>query len=192
MQPRHSSGRIALLLHRAVQITMLKTQVNGDRLWQSLMDLARIGATDKGGVRRLALSDLDGEGRALVCRWFRESGLEVTVDRIGNIFARRDGADPSLPPVVSGSHIDTQPSGGKFDGNYGVMAALEVARTLNETKLRTRAPYEVAIWTNEEGTRFTPVMMGSGVFAGAFELEYALAQQDLENGCDESVGAVSA
>ena len=161
---------------------MLNVQVNRDRLWQSLMDLARIGATEKGGVRRLALSELDGEGRALVCRWFREAGLEVTVDRIGNIFARREGADPSLPPIVSGSHIDTQPSGGKFDGNYGVMAALEVARTLNEAQLRTRAPYEVAIWTNEEGTRFTPVMMGSGVFAGAFELEYALAQRDLD-GC---------
>jgi len=163
-------------------MTMLDVQVNRDRLWQSLMDLARIGATDKGGVRRLALTELDGEGRALVCGWFREAGLEVTVDRIGNIFARRPGVDPSLPPVVSGSHIDTQPSGGKFDGNYGVMAALEVARTLNEGQIQTRAPYEVAIWTNEEGTRFTPVMMGSGVFAGAFELDYALAQRDLD-GC---------
>lgn len=144
------------------------------------MDLARVGATDKGGVRRLALTSLDGEARNLVSGWFKIAGLEVTVDRIGNIFARREGADRSLPAVVSGSHIDTQPSGGKFDGCYGVMAALEVVRTLNDHGIRTRAPFEVAIWTNEEGTRFTPVMMGSGVFAGAFTLEHALAQRDLD------------
>jgi len=144
------------------------------------MDLARIGATEKGGVRRLALSDLDRQGRDLVCGWFRDAGMTVTIDRIGNIFARRSGSDESIPPVVSGSHIDTQPSGGKFDGNYGVMAALEVARTLNDAGLRTRAPFEVAIWTNEEGSRFPPVMMGSGVFAKAFTLEHALSQRDVE------------
>jgi len=155
-------------------------RVDGQRLWRSLMDLARIGATEKGGVRRLALTDLDGQGRDLVCEWLREAGCRITVDRIGNIFARRSGSDDSLPPVVFGSHIDTQPSGGKFDGNYGVLAGLEVVRALNERGIRTRAPLEVAIWTNEEGTRFTPVMMGSGVFAGVFELDYVLAQSDLE------------
>ena len=155
-------------------------RVNGDRLWRSLMDLAKVGATEKGGVRRLALTDLDREGRDLVCRWLREAGCTITVDRIGNIFARRAGRDDSLPPVVSGSHIDTQPSGGKFDGNYGVMAALEVVRALNDQDIRTRAPVEVAVWTNEEGSRFAPVMMGSGVFVGAFELDYVLRQTDLD------------
>jgi beta-ureidopropionase / N-carbamoyl-L-amino-acid hydrolase len=155
-------------------------RINGDRLWRSLMDLAKVGATEKGGVRRLALTDLDREGRDLVCRWLREAGCTITVDRIGNVFARRAGRDDSLPPVVSGSHIDTQPSGGKFDGNYGVMAALEVVRALNDHDIRTRAPVEVAIWTNEEGSRFAPVMMGSGVFVGAFELDYVLRQTDLD------------
>src|SRR5262245_20745506 len=154
--------------------------VNGERLWRSLMDLAKIGATDKGGVRRLALTDLDRQGRDLVCGWQREAGCTITVDRIGNIFARRAGSDDALPPVVSGSHIDTQPSGGKFDGNYGVLAALEVVRSLNDHGIKTRAPVEVAIWTNEEGSRFTPVMMGSGLFVGAFELEYVLRQTDID------------
>ena len=159
--------------------------INGERLWRSLMDLARIGATPKGGVCRLALSELDGQGRDLVTAWFREAGLSVSVDRIGNIFARRRGRNPDAPPVVSGSHIDTQPSGGKFDGNYGVLAALEVVRTLDENNVETDAPIEVAIWTNEEGTRFTPVMMGSGVFVNAFELDHCLARTDLEG---KSVG----
>lgn len=144
------------------------------------MDLAKIGATEKGGVRRLALTDLDRQGRDLVCTWLREAGCSITVDRIGNIFARRAGSDDTLPPVVSGSHIDTQPSGGKFDGNYGVMAALEVVRTLDEHAIPTQAPVEVAIWTNEEGSRFAPVMMGSGVFVGALELDHVLRQRDLE------------
>ncbi len=160
--------------------TMPALRVNGSRLWRSLMDLAEIGATEKGGVRRLALSDLDREGRDLVCKWFLDSGLSVTVDQIGNIFARRRGSDPALPPVVSGSHIDTQPSGGKFDGNFGVMAALELVRTMDDAGIRTRAPFEIAIWTNEEGSRFAPVMMGSGVFAGAFSLNHALAQRDMD------------
>ena len=133
-----------------------------------MMQLAEIGATEKGGVRRLALSDLDRQGRDLVCSWFREAGLRLTVDRIGDLFARREGMDHSASPVMTGSHIDTQPSGGKFDGSYGVMAALEVVRTLNDRALRTLSPIEIAVWTNEEGSRFAPVMMGSGVFAGAF------------------------
>jgi len=154
--------------------------IDSGRLWASLMELARIGATEKGGVRRLALTALDGQARDLFVRWCREAGCTVTVDAIGNLFARRAGIDDSLPPIVTGSHIDTQPSGGKFDGNYGVMAGLEVLRTLNDGGVRTRAPIEVAVWTNEEGSRFTPVMMGSGVFVGAFGLDSVLAQTDLD------------
>ncbi|QNK69150.1 Zn-dependent hydrolase [Variovorax sp. PAMC26660] len=154
--------------------------INGERLWNSLMELARIGATPKGGVKRLALTDLDKEGRDLVVSWGKEAGLSITVDKIGNVFMRREGTNPALPPIVSGSHIDTQPTGGKFDGNYGVLSALEVVRTLNDQGIRTEAPIEVAFWTNEEGSRFVPVMMGSGVFCGAFSLEHAYAAKDTE------------
>ncbi len=155
-------------------------RVNGERLWQSLMDLARIGGTDKGGVCRLALTDLDRQGRDLVVGWAREAGMSVTVDQIGNVFMRRPGRNNTLPPIMTGSHIDTQPTGGKFDGNYGVLAGLEVVRTLNDHGIETEAPIEVAFWTNEEGSRFVPVMMGSGVFAGAFSLEHAYAATDSE------------
>jgi N-carbamoyl-L-amino-acid hydrolase len=154
--------------------------INGTRLWQSLMELAAIGATPKGGVRRLALTDLDRQGRDRFVAWCEAAGLTVTVDEIGNLFARRAGADPVLPPVMSGSHIDTQPSGGKFDGCYGVLAALEVCRTLNDYGIATRSPIEVAVWTNEEGSRFTPVMTGSGVFAGRFTVAHARAQKDAD------------
>ncbi|WP_137894731.1 Zn-dependent hydrolase [Ramlibacter sp. 2FC] len=157
-----------------------RLRVDGARLWQSLMDLARIGATPKGGVCRLALTELDGQGRDLFVRWAEAAGCTVRVDAIGNIFARRPGRREDLPAVMTGSHIDTQPTGGKFDGNYGVMAGLEVVRCLNEAGLVTEAPIEVAVWTNEEGSRFVPVMMGSGVFAGAFTLEHALAQRDAQ------------
>ena len=160
-------------------------RINGTRLWNSLMELAQIGATDKGGVKRLALTDLDRQGRDLVVKWAKAEGLAVTVDAIGNVFMRREGANPNLPPVVTGSHIDTQPTGGKFDGNYGVLAGLEVVRTLNERGIRTEAPIEVAFWTNEEGSRFVPVMMGSGVFCGAFSLETAYAARDVDG---KSVG----
>jgi len=159
---------------------MTTLQINGQRLWQSLMDLARIGATPKGGNARLALTALDGQGRDLVCGWMREAGLTVTVDRLGNIFGRRAGRNAALPPVMTGSHIDTQPTGGKFDGCYGVLAGLEVMRTLNDHGIETEAPLELAIWTNEEGTRFVPVMMGSGVFAGVFPLRTALDAADVE------------
>jgi N-carbamoyl-L-amino-acid hydrolase len=164
---------------------MTELRINGPRLWNSLMELARIGATDKGGVKRLALTDLDRQGRDLVVQWGREAGLTITVDRIGNVFMRREGANPALPPIVTGSHIDTQPTGGKFDGNYGVLAGLEVVRTLNDLNIRTEAPIEVAFWTNEEGSRFVPVMMGSGVFCGAFSLETAYAARDVDG---KSVG----
>ena len=159
---------------------MKELRINGERLWASLMELARIGATAKGGVKRLTLTDLDRQGRDLVTRWGREAGMSVTVDQIGNVFMRREGANPALPPVMTGSHIDTQPTGGKFDGNYGVLAGIEVVRTLDELKIRTEAPIEVAFWTNEEGSRFVPVMMGSGVFCGAFTLDHAYAATDIE------------
>ncbi len=155
-------------------------RINGSRLWDAIMELAQIGATQKGGVKRLALSDLDKQGRDLVVGWAKQAGLTVTVDKIGNVFMRREGSNPALPPIVSGSHIDTQPTGGKFDGNYGVLAALEVVRTLNDHNIQTEAPIEVAFWTNEEGSRFVPVMMGSGVFCGAFTLEHAYAAKDTE------------
>ena len=155
-------------------------RIDGQRLWASLMELAQLGTTEKGGVCRIALTDLDRQGRDLFARWVREAGCEVRVDAIGNIFARRAGRNNALPPVTTGSHIDTQPTGGKFDGNYGVLAGLEVVRTLNDADIQTEAPIEVAVWTNEEGSRFVPVMMGSGVFVGAFTLEHALAQRDTD------------
>ncbi len=155
-------------------------RINGERLWASLMELAQIGATPKGGVCRLTLTDLDKQGRDLVTRWAREAGMSVTIDKIGNVFMRRPGRNNALPPIMTGSHIDTQPTGGKFDGNYGVLAGIEVVRTLNDYRLETEAPIEVAFWTNEEGSRFVPVMMGSGVFAKAFTLEHAYAATDTE------------
>ncbi len=155
-------------------------RINGERLWASLMELAQIGATPKGGVCRLTLTDLDKQGRDLVSRWARDAGMTVTIDKIGNGFLRRPGRDNSLLPVMTGSHIDTQPTGGKFDGNYGVLAGIEVVRTLNDAGIQTEAPIEVAWWTNEEGSRFVPVMMGSGVFAKAFTLDHAYAATDTE------------
>jgi len=155
-------------------------RIDGKRLWNSLMDLGAIGATPKGGVCRLALTDLDKQGRDLVSSWAKQEGMSVVVDQIGNIFMRRAGRNNDLPPVVTGSHIDTQPTGGKFDGNYGVLAGMEVIRTLNQHNIQTEAPIEVAVWTNEEGSRFVPVMMGSGVFCGAFTLEHAYSATDTD------------
>ncbi|THD45964.1 MAG: Zn-dependent hydrolase [Bradyrhizobium sp.] len=155
-------------------------RIDGERLWASLMELAQIGATPKGGVCRLTLTDLDKQGRDLMIGWARAAGMSVTIDKIGNVFMRRPGSNDSLPPIVLGSHIDTQPTGGKFDGNFGVLAGLEVVRTLNDFGIETEAPIEVASWTNEEGSRFVPVMMGSGVFAKAFTLEHAYAAKDVE------------
>ncbi len=157
---------------------MQNIRIDADRLWNSLMEMAKIGATEKGGVCRLALTDLDKQGRDLFVRWCREAGCTVTIDRMGNIFARRPGRDDSLPPVMTGSHLDTQPTGGKFDGIFGVLAGLEVIRTLNDCNYQTQAPIEVAVWTNEEGSRFAPAMTASGVFAGVFDLEYGLSRAD--------------
>ncbi|AUG98620.1 Zn-dependent hydrolase [Prodigiosinella confusarubida] len=153
-------------------------RIDGERLWQSLMDLAVIGATPKGGVCRLTLTDLDRQGRDLVVSWGQAAGLSVEIDKIGNVFMRRPGRNNTLSPIVAGSHIDTQPTGGKFDGNFGVLSALEVIRTLNDQQIETEAPVEMVFWTNEEGSRFVPVMMGSGVFAGIFSLEHAYAAVD--------------
>jgi len=154
--------------------------IDADRLWQSLMDLAQIGATPKGGVKRLTLTDLDRQGRDCFVGWCKAAGMTTRVDAIGNIFARRAGSDPSLPPVMTGSHLDTQPSGGKFDGAFGVMAGLEVVRRLNDLGVTTRAPIEVAAWTNEEGSRFVPTMMGSGVYAGIYTAEAMHRQKDVD------------
>jgi N-carbamoyl-L-amino-acid hydrolase len=159
---------------------MENLKINAERLWASLMELARIGATEKGGVCRLALTDLDREARDLFVRWCEEAGCAVRVDRMGNIFARRPGRDETLAPVMTGSHIDSQPTGGKFDGAYGVLAGLEVIRTLNDYGHQTEAPVEVVVWTNEEGSRFAPAMVGSGVFAGVFDLAYGLGRADTE------------
>jgi N-carbamoyl-L-amino-acid hydrolase len=156
--------------------------INGERLWQSLMEMAKIGATEKGGVCRLALSDLDKAGRELFIRWCEEARCTVSIDRMGNIFARRPGRNPALAPVLAGSHLDTQPTGGRFDGVYGVLAGLEVIRTLNDLDYDTEAPIEVVCWTNEEGSRFSPPMVGSGVFAGVFGLGYALDRPDNVSG----------
>ena len=155
-------------------------RVDGARLWQSLMQLAEIGATAKGGVCRLALTDLDRQGRDLVVAWLRGAGAGIEIDAAGNVFATRPGRTTGAPTVLTGSHIDTQPSGGKFDGNFGVLAGLEVLRTLNDAGVVTEKPVAVAIWTNEEGSRFVPVMGGSGAFAGVFPIEHLLQQRDVD------------
>ncbi len=154
--------------------------VNADRLWASLMEMAEIGATEKGGNCRLTLTDLDKQGRDLFVRWCEDAGCTVTVDGIGNIFARRPGRDPSKPPVMMGSHLDTQPTGGRFDGVLGVLAGLEAIRTLNDNDVETEASVEVACWTNEEGSRFSPAMMGSGVFTGVFETGDIKTRTDMD------------
>jgi N-carbamoyl-L-amino-acid hydrolase len=147
--------------------------INGERLWSDLMTLAAIGALPRGGCDRLALTDADRDGRNLFAHWCREAGLSVSVDAMGNMFARREGSDPSLPPVLAGSHLDTQSPGGKFDGPLGVLAALEVVRALDRAGITTRRAIEVVNWTNEEGARFSPGLMGSAVFAGVVDLATA-------------------
>ena len=153
-------------------------RINGGRLKESLLEMARIGATPGGGVSRVALTDADRDGRELFARWGREAGLELSVDEMGNMFGRRRGKDPSLPPVLFGSHLDSVPQGGKFDGTLGVLTALEVIRTLNDGGIETRHPLEIVNFTNEEGARFQPAMLASGVMAAKFSLEYAYARQD--------------
>jgi beta-ureidopropionase / N-carbamoyl-L-amino-acid hydrolase len=153
-------------------------RINPQRLWDDLMETATIGGTDKGGIRRLTLSDEDREVRD----WFREAcaklGCVVAVDDCGNMFARRQGKRNDLPPIVMGSHLDTQPTGGKFDGVLGVLGALEVMRTMHEMGYETTAPIEIANWTNEEGSRYAPAMLASGVFAGVFTRDEAYGKRD--------------
>jgi len=155
-------------------------RIDAQRYWDSLMEMAKIGATPKGGCNRQTLTDLDREGRDLFKRWCEAAGCTVTVDEMGNMMALRPGRRPDLPPVVIGSHLDTQPTGGKFDGVAGVLAGLEIVRTLNDAGYETDHPILVVNWTNEEGTRFAPAMLASGVFAGAFTKEWAYARADRE------------
>ena len=155
-------------------------RVNGERLWASLMEMAQIGATPKGGVSRLALTEEDRRGRDLFAAWAEAAGCTLRVDAMGNMFARRAGRQAHLAPVLTGSHGDSQPAGGKFDGIYGVLAGLEVIRTLNDLQVVTERPIEVVNWTNEEGSRFAPAMIASGVYAGVFDLEYGLSRTDAQ------------
>ena len=155
-------------------------QINSDRLWDSIHELAKIGPGVRGGSNRQTLTDADAEGRALFQSWCDAAGLTMGVDRLGNMFARREGEDPSLPPVYMGSHLDTQPTGGRYDGILGVLGGLEVVRTLNDLNVKTRHPIVVTNWTNEEGTRFAPAMLASGVFAGVHDLDFAYARTDAE------------
>jgi beta-ureidopropionase / N-carbamoyl-L-amino-acid hydrolase len=153
-------------------------RVNADRLWSTLMDMGSIGETPGGGSRRLALSAEDGEARNLFRRWAEEAGCNVTVDAIGNMFARREGTNREALPLAIGSHLDTVPTGGKFDGPYGVLAGLEVMRCLCDFDVTTRLPIELIAWTNEEGARFSPMTMGSSAFTGDITLDFALSRQD--------------
>ena len=153
-------------------------RINGDRLWGALMEMAKIGPGVAGGNNRQTLTDEDAEGRSLFKSWCEAEGMKMGLDKMGNMFARYEGSDPSLPPVMVGSHLDTQPTGGKYDGVLGVLAGLEIIRTLNETGIKTKHSIEVVNWTNEEGTRFSPPMLASGVFAGVHSLDWAYSRED--------------
>ena len=153
-------------------------RINPDRLWDSLMEMAKIGPGVAGGNNRQTLTDEDAEGRRLFQRWCENAGLTMGVDEMGDMFMRREGEEPDLPPVYVGSHLDTQPTGGKYDGVFGVLGALELVRTLNDLGVKTRHPIVIVNWTNEEGTRFAPAMMASGVYAGVIDRDYAYSRQD--------------
>ncbi len=153
-------------------------KVDGDRLWDSLMDMAKIGPGIRGGNNRQTLTDEDSEGRQLFQSWCEKAGLSMTVDTMGNMFFFRPGEDADADPVYMGSHLDTQPTGGKYDGVLGVLGGLEVMRTLNDTNIKTKRPIVVVNWTNEEGTRFAPAMLASGVFAGVHEQDWAYERTD--------------
>ena len=153
-------------------------RTNGDRLWDSLMQMAKIGPGVAGGNNRQALTDEDSDGRRLFKHWCEQADMTVSVDKMGSMFATRQGTDPDSLPVYAGSHLDTQPTGGKYDGILGVLAGLEIVRTLNETGVKTKRPIVVVNFTNEEGTRFPPAMVASGVFAGVHTLDWAYDRQD--------------
>ncbi len=155
-------------------------RINPDRLWDSIHSLAEIGPGIAGGSNRQTLTDDDAEGRTLFESWCKTAGMSMGLDQMGTMFARREGTDPSLDPVYIGSHLDTQPTGGRYDGVLGVLSGLEVIRTLNDLGIRTRRPIVVVNWTNEEGARFAPAMLASGVFAGVHTLDYAYGRKDPE------------
>jgi N-carbamoyl-L-amino-acid hydrolase len=155
-------------------------KIDGQRLWDSIMEMAKIGPGVAGGNNRQTLTDADGEGRHLFRKWCEEAGAKMGLDRMGTMFARREGTDPEALPVYVGSHLDTQPTGGKYDGVLGVLAGLEILRTLNDLNIRTKHPIVVTNWTNEEGTRFAPAMLASGVFAGVHDLNFAYAREDAQ------------
>jgi N-carbamoyl-L-amino-acid hydrolase len=157
-----------------------KLGINGKRLRTTLEKMARIGATAGGGVQRLALSEEDKQGRDLFVTWLREIDLEVMIDDMGNIFGKRPGKNNDLPSVMSGSHIDSQPKGGRFDGILGVMGALEVFRTIDENNIETPRPMIIVDWTNEEGSRFAPAMVGSGVWTGRLERDWVYSRTDIQ------------
>ncbi|HEX5325942.1 MAG TPA: Zn-dependent hydrolase [Acetobacteraceae bacterium] len=171
--------RFAAREHHAMTV-QTNQRIDGRRLWDSLIQMAEIGATAKGGVRRLTLTEVDKRGRDRFRTLCEQAGLAVRVDAIGNMFARRAGRDPNRLPVLFGSHLDSQPSGGKFDGALGVLAGLEVMRSLNELGIITEAPLELINWTDEEGSRFGHSLMGSGVWAGVFGLDHAYGLADVE------------
>ena len=155
-------------------------RINGDRLWDSLMDMAKIGPGIAGGNNRQTLTDEDGEGRRLFQRWCSDAGLTMGVDQMGTMFMTRPGEDPDALPVYIGSHLDTQPTGGKYDGVLGVLAGLEVIRSMNDLGVKTKHPVVVTNWANEEGARFAPAMVASGVFAGVHSLDYAYGRKDMD------------
>lgn len=155
-------------------------KVDGNRLWDSLMEMAKIGPGVAGGNNRQTLTDEDAAGRALFQKWCEEAGMTMGVDEMGNMFMHREGEDPEALPVYVGSHLDTQPTGGKYDGVLGVLAGLEIVRTLNDLDIKTKHPIVVTNWTNEEGTRFAPPMLASGVFAEMHTLEWAYDREDAE------------
>jgi N-carbamoyl-L-amino-acid hydrolase len=155
-------------------------RINGDRLWETIHEIAKIGPGVRGGSNRQTLTDADGEGRRLFKRWCEQAGLTLGVDQMGTMFARREGTEPDLDPVYVGSHLDTQPTGGRYDGVLGVLSGLELMRTLNDLGIRTRRPIVIVNWTNEEGARFAPAMLASGVFAGVHTLDYAYGRKDPE------------
>ena len=153
-------------------------KINGDRLWETIMEMAKIGPGVAGGNNRQTLTDEDAKGRALFQRWCDEANLSMGIDKMGTMFARREGTDPDALPVYVGSHLDTQPTGGKYDGILGVLGGLELIRSLDDMNIKTKHPIVLVNWTNEEGTRFAPPMMASGVFAGVHTLDWAYAKED--------------
>ena len=155
-------------------------RVNGDRLWETIMEMAKIGPGVAGGNNRQTLTDDDAKGRELFNSWCEKEGLAMGLDTMGNMFARREGTDPNALPVMVGSHLDTQPTGGKYDGVLGVLGGLEIIRTLNDLDIKTKHPIEIVNWTNEEGTRFAPPMLSSGVFASMHTEEWAYNREDSE------------